>query len=148
MGALSSRLAKHSLVGFDSAPFIYLREASDRFAELAAEAFEALERGDFEGVTSVVTLLEVSVKPYRVGRPDLADEYDLLLANFPHLTVVDVDRGIALRAAELRARYNLRPADALQAGASLASGATALLTNDTGLRRVSELEVIVLEDFR
>lgn len=147
MGALTSRLAVHTLVGLDTAVFIYYRETPNRFSAITREVFEGLERGDFQAVTSVISLLEIAVKPYRTGRPDLADEYDLLLANFPHINLVDVDRSTALKAAELRASYNLRPPDAIQVAACLVHGGTALVTNDSDLRRVTELEVFMLGDF-
>jgi predicted nucleic acid-binding protein len=95
----------------------------------------------------VLTLMEIAVKPLQLGRPEVADEYDVLLATYPHLTVADIDRPIARRAAELRASYRLRPADAVQVGTCLHHGATAFLTNDRGLRRVGELELLLLDDF-
>lgn len=65
----------------------------------------------------------------------------MLLVHFPHLVLADVTRDIARRAAQLRARYGVRPADALQA-------ATAFVTNDHRLSCLSsELDVLVLDDF-
>jgi predicted nucleic acid-binding protein len=51
------------------------------------------------------------------------------------------------RAAELQAGYRLRPADALQVAACLEQGATAFLSNDRELRRITDLHVWMLEDF-
>ena len=61
----------------------------------------------------MLTFLEVAVKLLQLGRPKVADEYDVLLATYPNLRVVDIDREVARRAAELLASYRLRPADAL-----------------------------------
>lgn len=72
---------------------------------------------------------------------------EVILANYPYLAIVEVDRAISRHAAELRANHRLRPADALQVAACLAYGATAFLTNDKGLPRLTELQVVVLEDF-
>lgn len=74
-------------------------------------------------------------------------DYARAISSYPHLLIVGLDRASARRAAELRAAHRLRPADALQVGACLEHGATALLTNDRGLRRVSELKVLLLDDF-
>ncbi len=71
----------------------------------------------------------------------------MILFNFPNLVITDIDRSIARKAAELRAVHRLRPADALQIAACLKLGATAFLTNDQDLRRVSELTMLVLEDY-
>jgi predicted nucleic acid-binding protein len=40
-----------------------------------------------------------------------------------------------------------RIADSLQVAACLDRGATAFVTNDNGLRRVTDLDVLVLADF-
>ena len=144
---LAASLRQHARVGLDTSVFIYHIEGSSRYASPAGAALEELVRGAFEGVTSVLTLMEMAVRPLQLGRPEVADEYDVLLATYPHLTVAEIDRGIARRAAELRASYRLRPADALQVGACLEHGTTAFLTNDRGLRRVGEFETLLLEDF-
>jgi predicted nucleic acid-binding protein len=61
---------------------------------------------------------------------------------------VDVDRTVARAAAQLRAKYNISPPDALQVAASLSFGAKAFLTNDKRLVKLQELiDVIVLDDF-
>jgi predicted nucleic acid-binding protein len=92
--------------------------------------------------------MELTVRPWQVGRPAVAREYEALLVHFPNLTVADVTRDVARRAAQLRARYRVRPADALQAATALVHGATALVTNDRRLVRLEPvLDVIVLEDF-
>jgi predicted nucleic acid-binding protein len=147
LGELTETLRRHDLVGIDTSIFIYQVEGSPRYAALAEEALSALSNGVFKGVTSVLTLMEVAVRPLQLGRHDAADEYELLLVSFPNLAVVELDRDCARRAAELRATYRLRPADSLQVAACLRHGATALLTNDKGLRRIQELDVVILDDF-
>lgn len=147
MGALTETLRRHDLVGIDTSIFIYQVEDSPQYAALSDEALGALSNGLFRGITSILTLMEVAVRPLQLGRHDAADEYELLLSTFPNLLVVELDRSCARRAAELRAMYRLRPADSLQVAACLHHGATALLTNDKSLRRVQEIEVVVLDDF-
>jgi predicted nucleic acid-binding protein len=144
---LAATLRSHERVGLDTPVFIYHIEGTARFAEPAGVALDDLAGGTFAGVTSVLTLMEIAVKPLQVGRPDIAEEYEVLLANYPNLAVAAIDRPIARRAAELRARHRLRPADALQVAACLEQGATAFLTNDRELRRLTELQVLILEDF-
>ena len=67
--------------------------------------------------------------------------------NYPNLIIAALDRPIARRTAELRAEYRLRPADALHVAAWLEQGATAFLSNDRELRRITHLHVWMLEDF-
>jgi predicted nucleic acid-binding protein len=92
--------------------------------------------------------MEITVRPFQAGFPMIASEYEALLVNFPNLTMIEIDRDVARRAAQLRAEYRLRPADALQVAACLRRGCQALITNDPQLKRVASLiDVVVLDDF-
>lgn len=147
MAGITSALRAHQRVGLDTSVFIYHLEGTSRYAPCVASVFGELAYGSFQGITSVLTLMELTVKPLQLGRPDVADEYEVLLSNYPNLTIVDVDKATARSAAGLRATYRLRPADALQVAACLREDATALLTNDRDLRRVTEIQVLLLDDF-
>ena len=147
MAELAQVLRSHERMGLDTSLFIYHIEGSSRFAEPAGVAFDELAHGTIDGVTSVLTLMELVVKPLQLGRVDIANEYEVLVANYPNLLIAEIDRSTARRAAELRADYRLRPPDALQVAACLQEGADVFLTNDRDLRRVKEIEVILLEDF-
>jgi predicted nucleic acid-binding protein len=147
VGGLVDTLRAHRRIGFDTSIFLYHIERSTRYASLAREAFDVLRSGTYQGVTSVITLIEVTIKPLRLQRPDAATAYEAIITSLPNLDVVGLDHLTARRAAELRARHNLRTPDALQIGACLQHGATAFLTNDRRLRRVPNLEVVVLESY-
>lgn len=148
MATIDAALSRHRRVGFDTSVFIYHIETSTPQAVPAGVSLDLLGRGTFAGITSVLTLMEIVVKPLQIGRPEVADEYELLLTTFPNLTIANIDRDIARRAAELRSHHRLRPADALQVAACLRHAATAFVTNDKDLRRVTELQVLLLDDFR
>ena len=147
MAGLEAVLRRHELIGLDTSPFIYHIEAAPRYARPAGLVFDELAAGTFAGVTLVLTLMELVVRPLQLGRPEVADDYEVLVANYPNLSVVEIDRLTARRAAELRAVYRLRPAGALQVAACLEHGATAFLTNDRDLRRITDIQVVLLEDF-
>ncbi|MGH2535182.1 MAG: type II toxin-antitoxin system VapC family toxin [Thermomicrobiales bacterium] len=140
-------MRNHRLVGIDTSIFIYHIEGGSPFTPLAVDSMEHLARGTYRGVTSSLTIMEVAVKPLRMGRPDIADAYEVLLAGINNLSIADLERSIIRQAAQLRARYRLRSPDALQVAACLHHGATAFLTNDQGIHRVAECEVVVLQDF-
>lgn len=96
----------------------------------------------------MITLMEITVRPWQLGLEAVACEYEAVLVHFPNLSVVDVDRTAARAAAHLRAKNNISPPNALQAAASLSFGAKAFLTNDKRLSELQELiDVIVLDDF-
>ena len=75
------------------------------------------------------------------------NEYETLLAHFPNLRLADVTRDVARRATQLRGRYRVRPADALQVATALLLGATAWVTNDHRLARLDPtLDIVILDN--
>jgi predicted nucleic acid-binding protein len=94
----------------------------------------------------VITLTEVLVKPLRDGNRQAAEEYRRLLSSFPHLSIVEIDRPVARRAADLRAEHGIRTPDALQIAAALSRSATGFVTNDEAVKRVRALEVLLLDE--
>ena len=62
------------------------------------------------------------------------------------MRLIPVTFEIADKAAQLRAQYNLRTPDALHIASAIESGCQALLTNDLGIKRVTELRVLVLDE--
>jgi hypothetical protein len=63
-------------------------------------------------VTSIITLLEVLVHPFRHGNTMLAQQYREILLNASHITTIPLSCEITEEAARLRARYNVRTPDA------------------------------------
>ena len=148
MDELSKRLAKAKVIGLDTPLFIYFLEDNERYGPLAQLTINGIEKGKWQGVTSTITLMEITVRPWQLGRESAAREYEAILVHFPNLSVVDVDRNVARAAAQLRAKYNVSPPDALQVAASLSYGAKAFLTNDKRLSRLQDLiDILVLDDF-
>ncbi|MGH7963595.1 MAG: type II toxin-antitoxin system VapC family toxin [Candidatus Binatia bacterium] len=145
MGALGDKLQASQTVGLDSAIFIYYFEEHPRYKALCAEVFHLMEVGAIKAVTSTVTLIEVLVQPLVKGEQALSSRYQQYLQFGPSLTLRSLDPDLALRAAQLRVRYQIRIADAIQLAAATEIGAHLFLTNDDRLRRVTEIEVVVLE---
>ena len=148
MGHLGERLATHTIIGLDTSVFIYHLEAHPVYLPLTRELLAGVETGRWTAVTSMVTVMELTVRPWQLDRPAVARAYEALLVHFPHLILADVTRDVARRAAQLRARYRIRPADALQVATALIHEATAFVTNDRLLTRLSPaLDVVMLDNF-
>jgi predicted nucleic acid-binding protein len=145
MGSLGDKLRSTRLVGLDSAIFIYHFEEHPRYQVLCTEVFDAMEAGAIQAVTSTVTLVEVLVQPLAKGAQELASRYEQYLQGGPSLTLRSLDPDLAPRAAQLRARYQIRTPDAIQIAAAIEFGARLFLTNDDRVRKVTEIEVVVLE---
>ncbi len=152
MGAGVSRLNQslrdHDVVGLDTVVFIYHFEAHPRYLPLTTAILSQVEEGRKKGVTSTITLMELTVRPWQLGQGAVARHYEALLENFPNLLMADIDRDVARKAAQLRAEYRVRPADALQVAAAVVHGASAFLTNDHRLSRLAPIiEILQLDDF-
>ena len=107
--------------------------------------FEAVDRGEIEVVTSVLTLTEVLVYPLRDGNHRLAEQYRKILLHARNVRTVSITDRIAESAAELRGQHGLRTPDAIQIATAVHSGATSLLTNDSRFSKVSRLNVLILD---
>jgi predicted nucleic acid-binding protein len=148
MANLQQRLEAHQLIGLDTTIFIYHVEANQKYLPLTRNILRYIESGQGHGIISTVVVMELTVHPWRINRGDVARQYEALLVNFPNLKFVDVTREVARQAAQLRAKYNLRPADALQVATAMVNGATVWVSNDKQLKRLEPaIEVIILEDF-
>ena len=148
MNSLPEPLREVRRLGFDTAPVIYFVEAHPEYDSQITPIFERIEQGELEGVTSVITLLEVLVQPIRLNRIDLVSRYRQLLLDSERFSTLPITVEISEVAAELRARYNLRTPDALQVATALVRRCEAFLTNDTRLKRVAEIRVLTLDDLR
>lgn len=148
MGRLSERLKPFPSIGLDTSIFIYHFEEHPAFLPLTRELLSGIETGQWEGITSTITLMELMVLPLKLERGGVARNYEALLVHFPHLRVVDIDRNVSRKAAQIRAGFGIRPPDALQVAASLVHGARVFATNDRGLVRLqSEIDIVILDDF-
>src|SRR5687767_3515608 len=113
-----------TIVGLDTAPLIYLIEENPSYLPFVRPFFEAVDLGEFQLVTSTLTLAEVLVHPMRRGDHELADQYRRILLHANHVTTVPVSETIAEEAAQLRARHALRTPDAIQLATASCSGAS------------------------
>jgi len=143
---LEDALVGVTRLGFDTPPVIYFVEAHPVYDARVTEVFRRVQAGAVAGITSVVTLSEVLTQPLRRGDTDLQQQYRDLLLHSKGFATVPIDAGIAERAADLRAHYQLRTPDAFQVAAALAHGCQAFLTNDSGIKRVTDLRVLVLDE--
>jgi len=94
-------------------------------------------------ITSALTLHEILTGARRAGKPDLVSLYRNLLGSFPNLYFVPFDANVADISSDLRARYGLRTPEAIQVATAIHQRADAFVTNDAGLRRVKEIQVML-----
>lgn len=132
--------------GVDTMLFIYHFENHPELGDPVGRFLERAEEGGARLVTSTITLMEILVVPKRHGFDSLCQRYRDLLAAFPNLDVLPIGPEVAEIAAGLRAAHPLRPPDALQLAAAIHGGAEAFVSEDRRLQRVSEIEVLTIEE--
>jgi len=137
---------KGKIIGLDTMVFIYHFEENQLYSPLTFSIFENLEKGDFNAITSILTLLEILVKPKKENNLLLTERYKLLLETFPNLQMKTINENIADIASSLRANYNINTPDAIQIATSLEAKADTFITNDASLKKISEIKILLLDE--
>lgn len=146
--ALIDDVASRADIALDSDTLIYYVEEHDQYLPIVEPVFNLIATGETAAHISVISLLEVLVRPLREGRHDLAERYRGVLTASEHVTVHDLSVDIAERAASLRARHGVGVADDIVAATALEAGCQALITNNADdFRRIEGLTVLVIRDF-
>ena len=130
----------------DTAPVIYYVEDHPGYRPIVTAIFQRIDAGAITAVTSPMTLAESLVLPYRAGSTELQRKFFDFVGYGRSTVFAAIDQDCARQAAQFRVRYNLGLLDALQIAVALTTGCEALLTNDAGLRRVTDLRVLLLDD--
>ena len=131
----------------DTAPFIYFIEKNPKYLGLLRPFFAEINAGKIDALTSTITLLEVLVLPLKTKNEALAEKYRDILLYAEGLTTFEIFHEVSELSAKLRAKYSIRTPDAIQIAVGIIYGADAFLTNDSGLKKVKDIRVVILEDF-
>ena len=77
----------------------------------------------------------------------MAEKYRDILLHAEGLTTVEIFHEVSELSSKLRAKYSIRTPDAIQIAVGIIYGANAFLTNDSSLKKVRDIRVVMLEDF-
>lgn len=151
MGIISKEfeeaLKKYKRILIDTNSFIYFMEDNEAYADLLQIIFDRIESGRIFGVTSTLVLTEVLTKPIKDGNKKLQAQYTAFLTHFPNLYLRDMDSGVAIRAAKLRARYGTKTPDSIFIATAFEEHVSAIITNDIRLRKIEGIDFVVLDDY-
>lgn len=136
-----------SRVCIDTAPFIYFIEKDPKYLNIIRPLFAEIDAGKIDAVTSTITLLEVLVLPFKTENESLAEEYRDILLHAEGLTTYEIVHEVSELSSKLRAKYAIRTPDAIQIATGIIYGADTFLTNDSGLKKVKDIRIVVLEHF-
>ena len=143
---ITSALRNTKRIYIDSAPLIYFVERHRDYFTKMSRIIALTESAPLQAFTSVITSTEIIVQPLKVGNTDLAQEYHDVLVSSNQFTLLSVTEDIAITAGAIRARYSLRTPDALHVATAIATGCDTILTNDAAMKRVTDLNVVYMDD--
>ena len=136
-------------VFIDTAPFIYFIEKNEdnpRYFNKVKKFFDDAYNNDVDFVSSVITMEEYLVFPYKIHSQEYVDLFEKLIKTL-EMEVVIIDEKIAKKAAEIRAEYrSFKAMDALQLAVASLSNCDLFLTNDKQLRQFEEITCITVDE--
>ena len=98
-----------------------------------------------EFVTSVITMEEYFVFPYRNNNHSYIDMFNRLVAT-TNMEIVEINQEIAKKSAQIRAEYKgFKAMDAIQLATACITGCDLFLTNDKQLRQFKEIKCITVD---
>ena len=99
-----------------------------------------------EFVTSVITMEEYFVFPYRSNNLSYIDMFHRLVAT-TNMEMIGINQDIAKKAAQIRAEYKgFKAMDAIQLAVACIMGCDLFLTNDKQLRQFKEIKCIMVDE--
>ncbi|MCH7731983.1 MAG: type II toxin-antitoxin system VapC family toxin [Candidatus Marinimicrobia bacterium] len=143
-----SSIPRGQKVALDTMIFIYHLEDYPRYSDITENLFYEIESGRYSAVTSYITLLELLVKPKRERRFRVVSDYKDLLLTFPNLEFISLDLQVADMASSIRAKYSLNTPDSIQIATAITGKASVFITNDEDMRKVKEISVLMLDDWK
>ncbi len=139
-------LQKVDVLAIETAPFIYYVENHPLYSDKLDLIFKIVEATNIKIVASTITLTETLVKPLKNSDNQTINAYRELLMRHKSIQIYSVLPSIAEKAAKLRATYNLRTPDALHIATAIESNSDVFLTNDLGLKRITDIQVLILDE--
>ena len=135
-------------VAFDSNAVIYFIDAREPYAPYVAQVIASMVNSRTVGFISSIVEMEILVKPIRERNTTVRDKIETFLRETPNLTVRPVDRVVARRAADVRARTHLTPLDAIIVATALEDRCDAIIGNDSVIAsQTTGIPYLYLDDY-
>jgi len=137
-------LISQKRIALDTSLFILALENNSDFP-LATELFRLIPKSKATVYASVLVITEVLNKSYELKHVNrIPDQMDFLTGK-GLIDLVEIDKAIALRAAELRAKYSLKTPDAIHLATAVERNCEYFLTTDNDFgTSTNELNIIFI----
>ena len=136
-------------VFIDTAPFIYYIEGSvgnPEYSNKAKRFFADCYELEVKLYTSVITIEEYKVFPYRNNRYELIESFERLIRVL-NIETVNIDKTVADKAAQIMSVYKgFKGMDSLQLAAACLKKCDSFLTNDEQLKQFKGIKCNTMDD--
>ena len=140
-------MTDYKKVFVDTAPFIYFIEKNENNPQYYDKVKNFFMNGYDDNkkfITSVITMEEYFVFPYRNNNHSYIDMFNRLVA-ITNMDIIEVNQEIAKKAAQIRAEYkSFKAMDAIQLAVASLEECDLFLTNDKQLRQFKEIKCITV----
>ena|SRR3989338_5648689 len=133
-------------VCLDTSVLIYLFQDHKKYSNIVDRMFQFFEAKKVNLYFSSLLLTELLVDPFRKHQPDVARDWLSFFKVGPNLDIIDLSPSIAVDAAYLRARYNIKTPDSIHLATAMQREKSIFLTNDQNLKKLKEVKVVCVED--
>ncbi len=133
----------------DTNCFIYYFEDNPKYSDKLEKIFIDIQNGKNGGFMSIISFMEILVKPKKDNNVFIENRYKLMLTNYPNLSIIDMEYNIADIASRLRANYKIKTPDAIIIATGIAMNVDYIITNDIRLKNICNnegLEIKIIED--
>ena len=130
----------------DANALIYFAEAHPMLGQPIRAIFELAWRGRVSLVTSELSLAEVLVLPFKLGREDLVATYLDIVKTSLNLDIVAVDRAILVESARQRAGSSRKLPDSIHVATALQARCAFFISEDRNIRTPTGIEHVLISD--
>jgi predicted nucleic acid-binding protein len=139
-------LQPSTIVFLDTAPFIYFFEKHSKYFPYLEKLFDQVYKTGAQVITSMITFIEISTYPARLGHHQLVQKYRDFFTNAENISLFPIDLTIAEQSIVLRAEYKLKTPDAIQLGTAITCGADYIITHDKTWQRFTQQQVLLVDE--
>lgn len=134
-------------VYLDADAIIYAVEKIEPYHSLLLPLLDAANRRRVGVIGSELLLIETLVKPMELGNAMLETSFRRFLTASREMRLLPVSLSVLERVLRLRIAHRMRTPDAIHAATALLTNCTLFITNDPVFRRITGLQVSILDDF-
>lgn len=138
-------LVGHKRVALETSVFILALEGNQDFPQ-ASELFRVLAVARAKMFASVLTITEVINKSYEIGDTKRIPARLNFIHGGGSINIIDVTQAIALKAAQLRAKYHLKTPDAIHLATAIEANCDLFFTADKDFQTtITEVKIVHIE---